>query len=43
VFGTLIAVGVEGSAEWPGARGAAGACVVMLAVAASEIPRRRRR
>ncbi|HEX4457680.1 MAG TPA: DMT family transporter [Polyangia bacterium] len=41
VFGTAIAVGVAGSAEWPNGRGVAGACVIMLAVAASEVPRRR--
>jgi drug/metabolite transporter (DMT)-like permease len=43
VFATAIAVGVDGSAEWPGARGAAGAAVVMMAVLVSEIrlpPRR---
>jgi drug/metabolite transporter (DMT)-like permease len=43
VFATVIAVGIEGSAEWPGARGATGALLVMLAVAASELPRRRAR
>lgn len=42
VFATAIAVGVAGSAEWPNGRGVAGACLVMLAVAASELPRRRR-
>lgn len=41
VFGTAMAVGVAGSAEWPNSRGVAGACVIMLAVAASEVPRRR--
>jgi drug/metabolite transporter (DMT)-like permease len=41
VFATAIAVGVAGSAEWPNGRGVAGACLVMLAVAASELPRRR--
>jgi drug/metabolite transporter (DMT)-like permease len=41
VFATMFAIGVEGSAEWPGGRGAAGAGLVMLAVAASELPRRR--
>lgn len=41
VFATIMAVGWEGSAEWPGARGAVGACIVMLAVVVSEIPRRR--
>lgn len=41
VFATVMAIGWEGSAEWPGARGAAGACIVMMAVAVSELPRRR--
>lgn len=41
VFATVMAIGWEGSAEWPGARGAAGACIVMIAVAVSELPRRR--
>ncbi|MDB4964332.1 MAG: hypothetical protein JWN44_21 [Myxococcales bacterium] len=41
VFATAMAVGWEGSAEWPGARGATGAAIVMVAVAASELPRRR--
>lgn len=41
VFATLMAIGWEGSAEWPGARGATGAAIVMIAVAASELPRRR--
>ena len=41
VFATAIAVGVAGSAEWPNGRGVAGACLIMLAVAASEVPRRR--
>lgn len=41
VFATIMAIGWEGSAEWPGTRGAAGACLVMVAVAASELPRRR--
>lgn len=40
VFATLMAIGWEGSAEWPGARGAGGAAVVMIAVAVSELPRR---
>jgi drug/metabolite transporter (DMT)-like permease len=40
VFATVIAVAVAGAAEWPGARGAAGAGLVMLAVVASELPRR---
>jgi drug/metabolite transporter (DMT)-like permease len=37
VFATGMAVGVEGSAEWPGARGAVGAGVVMLGVVVSEM------
>ena len=41
VFATVMAIGWEGSAEWPGARGATGAAIVMIAVAASELPRRR--
>jgi drug/metabolite transporter (DMT)-like permease len=41
VFATIMAVGIEGSAEWPGARGATGALLVMLAVVASELPRKR--
>ena len=36
VFATLMAIGVDGSAEWPGARGAIGALLVMLAVLVSE-------
>jgi drug/metabolite transporter (DMT)-like permease len=42
VFATLFAVGVDGSAEWPGSRGAAGAGLVLIAVVVSEIrlPRR---
>jgi drug/metabolite transporter (DMT)-like permease len=43
VFATIIAIGWEGSAEWPGARGATGALIVMIAVAVSELPRRRAR
>jgi drug/metabolite transporter (DMT)-like permease len=43
VFATIMAVGIEGSAEWPGARGATGALLVMLAVVAAELPRRRAR
>jgi drug/metabolite transporter (DMT)-like permease len=43
VFATAFAVGIEGSAEWPGARGGTGAVLVMLAVAASELPRKRGR
>jgi drug/metabolite transporter (DMT)-like permease len=41
VFATVIAIAWDGSSEWPGSRGASGACVVMLAVAVSELPRRR--
>ena len=41
VFATAMAIGWEGSAEWPGARGASGAAIVMIAVAVSELPRRR--
>jgi drug/metabolite transporter (DMT)-like permease len=43
VFATAMAIGVDGSAEWPGARGAIGAALVLLAVVVSEIrlPRRR--
>jgi drug/metabolite transporter (DMT)-like permease len=41
VFATAMAVGWDGSAEWPGTRGAVGACIVMVAVVVSEIPRRR--
>jgi drug/metabolite transporter (DMT)-like permease len=41
VFATIMAIGWEGSAEWPGARGATGATIVMIAVAVSELPRRR--
>lgn len=41
VFATIMAIGWEGSAEWPGARGATGAMIVMFAVAVSELPRRR--
>jgi drug/metabolite transporter (DMT)-like permease len=41
VFATVMAIGWEGSAEWPGARGATGAAIVMIAVAVSELPRRR--
>jgi drug/metabolite transporter (DMT)-like permease len=41
VFATVMAIGWEGSAEWPGARGATGAAIVMIAVAVSEVPRRR--
>lgn len=37
VIATGMAVGVEGSAEWPGARGAVGAGVVMLGVVVSEM------
>ena len=41
VFATVMAIGWEGSAEWPGTRGATGAAIVMIAVAVSEVPRRR--
>jgi drug/metabolite transporter (DMT)-like permease len=41
VFATVMAIGWEGSAEWPGARGATGAAIVMIAVAVSVVPRRR--
>jgi drug/metabolite transporter (DMT)-like permease len=41
VFATIMAIGWEGSAEWPGARGATGAAIVMIAVVVSEVPRRR--
>ena len=41
VFATIMAIGWEGSAEWPGARGATGAAIVMIAVAVSEMPKRR--
>jgi drug/metabolite transporter (DMT)-like permease len=37
VFATAMAVGVVGSAEWPGARGGAGAALVLLGVLVSEI------
>lgn len=37
VFATAMAVGIEGSAEWPGARGAGGAALVMVAVVVSEL------
>lgn len=42
VFATAMAIGVDGSAEWPGARGAAGAGLVMLAVVVSEMRAQRR-
>ena len=41
VFATVMAIGWEGSAEWPGARGAMGAAIVMIAVVVSEVPRGR--
>jgi drug/metabolite transporter (DMT)-like permease len=41
VFATAIAIGWEGSAEWPGGMGAAGAALVMLAVAVGEWPGKR--
>jgi drug/metabolite transporter (DMT)-like permease len=37
VFATVMAITVEGSAEWPSARGATGAVLVMIAVLVSEI------
>jgi drug/metabolite transporter (DMT)-like permease len=37
VFATAIALAVAGWVEWPGARGAVGAAVVMLAVLVSEL------
>jgi drug/metabolite transporter (DMT)-like permease len=37
VFATAMAVGVDGSSEWPGARGLAGAVLVMVGVLVSEI------
>jgi drug/metabolite transporter (DMT)-like permease len=40
VFATAIALGYDGSGEWPGARGGAGALLVLCAVAVSEIGRR---
>jgi drug/metabolite transporter (DMT)-like permease len=36
VFATLVAIGVSGESEWPGARGAAGAALVLVGVVASE-------
>jgi drug/metabolite transporter (DMT)-like permease len=43
VFTIAMALCVDGSAEWPGARGAAGAALVMVAVLVSEIRLVRRR
>jgi len=40
VFATVIAFAWDGSGEWPGARGATGMFLVLLAVAISEIRRR---
>jgi drug/metabolite transporter (DMT)-like permease len=40
VFATAIALAWTGTGEWPGARGATGAGLVLLAVAVSEIGRR---
>jgi drug/metabolite transporter (DMT)-like permease len=40
VFATAIALAWTGTGEWPGARGATGAVLVLLAVAVSEIGRR---
>jgi drug/metabolite transporter (DMT)-like permease len=37
VFATAMAVGAVGSAEWPGARGATGAALVLFGVLVSEI------
>jgi drug/metabolite transporter (DMT)-like permease len=37
VFATLIALGYEGSGEWPDARGASGALLVLVAVAVAQI------
>jgi drug/metabolite transporter (DMT)-like permease len=37
VFATLMAIGLDGAAEWPGARGATGAAIVMTAVVVSEL------
>jgi drug/metabolite transporter (DMT)-like permease len=37
VFATALAVAVEGGAEWPGARGGAGAALVLAAVLVSEL------
>jgi drug/metabolite transporter (DMT)-like permease len=36
VFATAFAIAIDGRAEWPGSRGAAGAGVVLLAVALSQ-------
>ncbi len=41
VFATAIAVTVSGAREWPGARGATGAALVLAAVVASELKLRR--
>jgi drug/metabolite transporter (DMT)-like permease len=41
VFATVMAIGWEGSTEWLSARGATGATIVMIAVAVSELPKRR--
>lgn len=43
VFTTVMALCVDGSAEWPGARGATGAALVLSAVLVSEIRLVRRR
>jgi drug/metabolite transporter (DMT)-like permease len=40
VFALMIALVWDGSGEWPGARGASGAALVLVAVAVSEIGRR---
>jgi drug/metabolite transporter (DMT)-like permease len=43
VFATGLAIAVEGGAEWPGARGAVGAGLVLVGVAASELKWSRQR
>ena len=42
LMGVVLAVALvyDGSGEWPGARGATGAALVLVAVAVSEIGRR---
>ncbi len=37
VFATALAIAVEGGSEWPGARGATGAVLVLVGVIASEV------
>jgi drug/metabolite transporter (DMT)-like permease len=39
VFASALALALVGAAEWPGNRGAAGAALVMAALAVSEIRR----